>query len=244
MWSKMGLRPLGSWREEKGMASEECCEAVKLWTCVGYWTREGSRCCSPSFPQLHSVLRVRTVGTFPRVLVVAGAGRVEQGASLPCRPSALSQALPPETIQKEIPWCHQSRFPLCQLLSQSQFTRSKSHHHHKEHPFPERSWSMSHSYQEAARERNPASSLADHHGLFCSGLVSRASLDACDSLPGGPCLPGCRMDTGFQGWASAGAFTPKLRPATVCIVTLRGLLLSPNITHSYPLSPKGFGAQV
>lgn len=64
-------------------------------------------------------------------------------------------------------------------------------------------------------------------------------------VPAGQALPpGCRVDTGLQDWASAAALPAKLLPAAVCTVTLRGLLLGPSVTHNYPLSPEGCGAQV
>ena len=157
----------------------------------------------------------------------------------------VSQALSPETIQKATPSCYPSCFllPSGPLLLQSHWSRSKSCHHQKEHPSPERSLSTSYSDQETKRlQRRESQPLPCRRCTLLSSLVK--SFTWCLWLLGGPCLPGCGADTGLQDWASAAACTPKLHPAAVCAVSLRGLLPSPNVTHNYPLAPEDFGAQV
>lgn len=157
----------------------------------------------------------------------------------------MSQALPPETIQKATASCRQSCFllPSGPLLLQSHWSRSKSCPHQKEHPSPERSLSTSHSNQETRRlQRRESQPLPCRRYTLLSSLVSGASLGACDCWAG--------PASWAAGWTRAARLglsccSPTEAAASpVCTVSLRGLLLRPSVTHNYPLSPEGFGAQV
>lgn len=144
----MGFRLLGRYRAEKGMACGEWCEPE--WV---PWVGKAADTAAPSFPQSHSIhTGVRTAGTLLRVLVVAG-GEGRAGSQAATLTICVSQALSPETIQKATPSCHPSCFllPSGPLLLQSHWSRSKSCHHQKEPPSPERSLSTSHSDQETKR---------------------------------------------------------------------------------------------
>lgn len=147
--------------------------------------------------------------------------------------------------KKATPSCHQSCFllPSGPLLLQSHWSRSKSCHHQKEHPSPERSLSTSHSDQETKRlQRRESQSLPCRRYTLLSSLVSRASLGACACWAG----PASRLQGGH--WA------PRLG-LSCCSPTK---VASSRCLHCHPLGPrprsqchsqlptvpKGCGAQV